>query len=153
VLDLPAPGGQLAYALRGWTADNEVLYSENRRSAGGGDVAEFWVVSSSARGNRRRVFAIDRGTGAARVSNVTPDGRQIVIVAAAGGWIFKPGTEKISRFRQRIFIQGSVRTPDQCGFDAALALINLRFSASEDSSSLRDDFLTKRVDRSGRPPL
>lgn len=49
--------------------------------------------------------------------------------------------------------QGRARTPEQCGFDAALCLKNLRFSARKDSSPVRDDFLTKRVDRSAFPRL
>jgi hypothetical protein len=63
------------------------------------------------------------------------------------------GTDKFVGSSPRIFAEGGHRTPDQCGFDTALPLINLRFFVWDKSSAPRDDFLTKRVDRSGRPPL
>jgi hypothetical protein len=77
---------------------------------------------------------------------------QDIVTAAADG-NSGVGTDKFFGSDPRIFAGSSHRTPDQCGFDTALPLINLRFSVWDNSSTLRDDFLTKRVDRSGRPPL
>ena len=63
------------------------------------------------------------------------------------------GTENLCGSDPGIFIEGRVRTPEQCGIDAAFCLKNLGFFAWKISSALRDDFLTKRVDRSGSPRL